>query len=148
MGKNWRAICALPNKNLQFTFAQTKEGDPLLDKLKAGFPECFIEGPDEGPVPWSTLKRLQFEHDGYSRGVVGSVLEEVGIPFEIYEDYPGEPMALDGNKLPKEISNQPHSVGRVVTTQKGNFLVVDKWKDRGTIKCIIVVPLERIDLNA
>jgi hypothetical protein len=148
MGKNWKAICALSNKNLQFAFAQTKESDPLLEQLRKGFPECFTDGLDKGPVPWSTLKQLQFELDGTSRGIDTHVLQEVGIPYQIYADVPGHSMNSDWKTFPKEISNQPHSTGRVVRMQNGNFLVVDKWKDSGDIKCITVVPLERVDLNA
>lgn len=151
MGRDWKAICALPNKNLQFAFAQTKESDPLHANLRAGFPECFREGPDEGPVPLSVLLGTTPDHEPeYFGDVSEHLLDEFSIPYEYFTTCPRESASMPCPMLPSEMHDDVHVVGQVLEMRGKKVVVVARWRvgEKLDREDIIVSPLERIDLNA
>lgn len=60
MGRNWKEINQIPNRNLRLTIAQLKLDSEreVVAGLKAGFPDCFTEGENEGAMLLSDLVEL------------------------------------------------------------------------------------------
>jgi hypothetical protein len=63
MKRNWTEICKIEDKNTRIAISLANDST-ILGKYEKGFPECFMEGDDEGPlkVPLSALMRQAEEY--------------------------------------------------------------------------------------
>lgn len=55
MFKNWKAICEVSDPALRFLLATTEHAH-TLSGLQAGFPSCFSEVKQSGPIPLSVVR--------------------------------------------------------------------------------------------
>lgn len=148
MGKNWNAIRQTRNPHLRLALAQIPEDSEDGEGLKRGFPFCFTEHADTGPVPLSELVRVGWElDDGTGHPDLQAAAEKLNVPYVFYalREVCFEP---DREGMLGLLSREwqdanPHEFGDIVTIDDYQYVVIDNIVNEE----LLLAPVQRVSVD-